>query len=350
VLGVGQDSLPSADEAGKRIRASGRPVSPLADGWLQSELNLPELAPVLSLSPKITWPNTRLTLHGQGEYVRSTVQMNFPEPVTGALEPWAIPTNLIREPLVGFTAMRGVAPWLQKSDTLKELELKSVPNQVCLWAQSLFFYQTFCAFPAVDVTNTLIRVGERAPRLLSENWRNRGLGQISWQSTNQQVFWSGLLGITPYLRPAHDLDREFVMGGLFPTVMSTNPIPSELLSQVAGKSNLVYYDWEITQDRLYQWTITSQNFAVITGSGQLRTNTAGLPWLLNVRSHLGNTVTEITARSPAEWSLVRKSHIGFSALELVALTRWLENTRFPRLGLVLPPDLPDRPASAAPAK
>jgi hypothetical protein len=111
----------------------------------------------------------------------------------------------------------------------------------------------------------------------------------------------------------------------------------------------VYYDWEITQARLSSWRIMAQLFAMIANKPQFTTNTAGLPWLVAVEPKLGNTITEITAASPAEWSLVRRSHIGFTGVELVALARWLESTGFPKLSFELPPDRPLRSVPKSPA-
>jgi hypothetical protein len=70
-----------------------------------------------------------------------------------------------------------------------------------------------------------------------------------------------------------------------------------------------------------------------------------MPWMIAVEPKLGNTATEITADSPAVWSLVRKSHIGFTGIELVALARWLESTNFPKLSFELPPERPVQTAS-----
>jgi hypothetical protein len=84
----------------------------------------------------------------------------------------------------------------------------------------------------------------------------------------------------------------------------------------------------------------------------LSTNNAALPWLMAIEPRLGNSATEIAAISPAEWSLVRKSHIGFTGVELVALALWLESANFPKLSLELPPAPPAKTAStplAAPA-
>jgi len=139
-----------------------------------------------------------------------------------------------------------------------------------------------------------------------------------------------------------------VFGGLFPPVPVTNPPPAELLAQLQRNPRLVYYDWEITQARLSSWRVMAQLFAVIANKPQFTTNTAGLPWLMAVEPKLGNTITEISAESPTQWWLTRKSHIGFTAVELVALTRWLESTNFPRLSLELPPDRPSPSGSKLP--
>src|SRR5262249_4105698 len=161
---------------------------------------------------------------------------------------------------------------------LQKLGLKPVPNELYLWAQSQQTFQSFFAFPLQDVTNTLIRIGVRAPSLISEDWQKRGLAQISWQDTNHQVIWRGLGLIAPFLRPTRDADKEFAVGGLFPAVSVSRPVPAQLLAQLAA-TNLVYYDWEITQSRLEQWRIMAQLFAVIAGKPQFTTNNAGLPWL-----------------------------------------------------------------------
>ena len=153
----------------------------------------------------------------------------------------------------------------------------------------------------------------------------------------------------PFLKPAAFKGRELVLGGLFPPSPLTNPPPAELLSQLTSQPKLVYYDWEITQTRLTSWRVLAQLFAMIAGKSQFTTNTAGLPWMMAVAPKLGNTATEITADSPAEWSLVRKSHIGFTGIELVALARWLESTNFPKLSFELPPERPVQAASTPPS-
>jgi hypothetical protein len=175
--------------------------------------------------------------------------------------------------------------------------------------------------------------------LLSTNWRSRGLAQIDWQSNTHQLLWR-LPYAAPFLKPAAFKGRDLVVGGLFPPSPTTNPLPPELLTQLGSQPKLVYYDWEITQARLTSWRVLAQLLAMVAGKSQFTTNTAGLPWMIAVEPKLGNTATEITADAPAEWTLVRKSHLGFTGVEVVALARWLESTNFPKLSFELPPDSP----------
>ncbi|PYJ87803.1 MAG: hypothetical protein DME22_00355, partial [Verrucomicrobia bacterium] len=102
VLGIGQNSLPGVSEAARRIKTGGRPIALASNYWLQTELNLPRLSAALGLSPAIKWPRAKLTVIGHAENLRSNLRMVFPEAVTGPLDPWQVPTNIINEPLVSF--------------------------------------------------------------------------------------------------------------------------------------------------------------------------------------------------------------------------------------------------------
>jgi hypothetical protein len=344
VLSIGQNSLPTFSEALGRIKSTGRPIPKASGYWLQLEADLPRLHQALSLSASIRWPTMALSLTGAGENLRSTMRLAFAESMTGPLPPWRVPTNIIREPLVSFTAMRGVGPLLGTCPTVSKLQLTAPPNEVFLWAQDGTAFQTFWAWPAQEAINTLKRIAEVAPSLVSPELQKRGVAQIIWQPTNSQVFWKALPAITPFLTRSEDGGREYITGGLFPPLRSTNPPPPDLLAQFIDRTNLLYYDWEITQGRLFQWQVLSQLFAVIADKPQLTTNYAALPWLLKIGPYLGNTVTEITVNSPREWSLNRKSHLGLTGVELVTLARWLESTNFPRLSF----DLPRPPRRAVP--
>lgn len=337
-VGIGDETSRLFDGALAALRDKRPPVAPQPDEWLTTEADLSRLARPLGLPTKTSWPRTTLTMTGRDENLRTTMRFVFPEPVTGSLEAWRVPTNIACEPLVSFTAMRGVTPLLSQWDVLKSLAVEPVPNELYFWAQEHTAFTTFGAFPAPDATNQIQRIAERAPRLLGEKWQQQGLAQIEWDAANPQAIWKGLLMVTPHLRPARDAGTNFIVGGLFPQLRTSRPPPAELLAQFIQRPDVVYYDWEITQARVGQWRHLSQLFSVIVGQPQLSTNMAGLNWLLLMEREplLGNTITEITTLSPKEWLLVRRSHIGFNGLELVALIRWIESRDFPRLSLRLP--------------
>jgi hypothetical protein len=352
-LSVGRESTPALDGAMRQIKQSGRPVGVASNYWLETELDLPRLARLVDFRPQFRWPSIQLSVTGRGEDLRTTGRMTYSEPSTGPMEAWRIPTNVMTEPLISFTTARGVEPLLRSSQVFSRLGIEPVPNQFFVWAQSSIPFQTFWAWPSHNATNNLPIAAQRAREILGTTWQQRGLAQIEWQSTNRHVIWKGLPVVLPFLRSVNIGSQEFVLGGLFPTVATTNPPPPELLAQVTSRSNLVYYDWEITQDRLAQWTILNQTASVIANKSQFRTNLPALPWLGKVGPLLGNTITEVTADSPTQWSLVRRSHMGLTGFEIVALVRWLESTNFPGLGIDLP-SVPTtssvKPAAGTPPK
>jgi len=347
VLGVGNAPLSTTDRLVRTLKSTGRPAAALTQSWLEAEAALGKLAGPLEWSPKLPWPQVSVSVSSYDEYLRTTMRLVFAEPVAGPLTPWHVPTNLIREPLISFTAARGVSPLLQRSETLRQLELGPVPNELYFWAQQPVTFQSFLTFPCPGASNAARRIAARAPSVLGTNWQKRGLAQIEWQATNQQVLWKSLPIITPFLRPSRSASSDYLIAGLFPPVFSSNAVPGELLAQFVSRTNVWYYDWEITQARLEQWRMMAQLFAVIAGKPQFTTNTAALPWLMGLEKHLGNSVTEITTSSPREWAMTRKSHLGLTAVELVTLARWLESAEFPRLRLELPPA--PRPPRGKPA-
>jgi hypothetical protein len=348
LIGIG-DSLTRFDRALASSLEARRPVTALKEGWLVAEGNLAKLAGPIGLTPGREWPRAELSISGQDENLRTSLRLLFPEPVLGPMQAWHVPTNIACEPLVSFTAMRGVGPLLKRWEGLRNLGVDTPPNELYLWAQEHTTLATFGAFPAADPTNQIRRIAERAPGMLGESWHKQGWAQIEWDPANHQAIWKGLLMVVPHLRPERDVGTNFVVGGLFRQLRTKRPPPAELLEQFVPRPDVLYYDWEITQARLGQWRHLSQLYSVIAGQPQLSTNMAALRWLLVLETEplLGNTITEITAVSPTEWSLVRRSHIGFNGLELVALARWFESESFPRLRFDLPTTDGPRPARRA---
>jgi len=133
------------------------------------------------------------------------------------------------------------------------------------------------------------------------------------------------------------------------------------MAQFVGRTNLVYYDWEITQTRLDQLRLVAY-----MAESNLRRHRASTPGDLPVfsprrpaqkflaailprlsrdtdRGREGESITEITLTSSRELTLVRRSPVGLTALEFIGLSWWLESPSFPRLS-------PASASSGQPAK
>ena len=121
----GSTTSPPASSAAKRrypplhqsknptIQQSNNPtIHPL---WLEADLDLPRISSALALGWNLptNFPRILLTAQADDAGVRTRAKLDFPEPLPLELEAWNIPTNLIHDPLIGFTAVRGIRPWLK---------------------------------------------------------------------------------------------------------------------------------------------------------------------------------------------------------------------------------------------
>jgi hypothetical protein len=344
LVGLGDGPLAGVEEAARRIKSAGRPVAVLTNSWVMMDLNLPRLRDALGWSAGLPWPRARGSISGREEYVRTALQLQFASPVTPALPAWVLPTNLVREPLISFTAARGVASWVGGLPFVSDLKLPELPDEFFMWGLRDATFGSFLAFPAKDPTNVISRVAEQGQKAIVDPIERKHLTRLQQRADPPIVIWQGLPILVPFARVAALDQPGWVHGGFVPLVRSNAPAV-EVFTQLTRSTNTVYYDWEITQDRLHQWFVMSQLFAVLADQSQLTTNMPAKAWLEKIPTQLGNTVTEVTAQGPAEWSFARKSHLGFTGFELVQLGRWLESTNFPKLSLQLPPP-PPRPQPA----
>ncbi len=128
----------------------------------------------------------------------------------------------------------------------------------------------------------------------------------------------------------------FHCGGYLSELGGTNPPPPAVLfQQIAGRTNLVYYDWEITGEHAWAWRNVVNIFRHIFEKPRLAPETASIVWINSISNRLVNTVTEITQSDTKRFTLVRKGPIGLTGIELIALAHWLESPDFPLNGLSL---------------
>jgi hypothetical protein len=230
---------------------------------------------------------------------------------------------------------------------LTELGL-AAPNQLFSWAQSQVPYQTQFAWEMAGASNWIQATTAKLKPALAARvpWLN--LGELEFATNLTRLLWHGFPVIVPFINPASD--PGFVEAGIFPVRNPRGPAPPELYAQFRGRTNLVLYDWEITQPRLADWQSMGMLHQMLAGYLPPATNGPARRWLqdTNVTRFLGNAVTEITRTSPRELAAVRTSAIGLTAFELHWLARWLDGSRFPRQ---TPPEWPanrGRRAAATP--
>ena len=339
LLGIGSPALPGLVDVLGHLRDSQRPVPALTNAWLSVSANLAQLAGPLGLASGMDWPEVDLAWRGDGEHVRAGGRIRFSRELTGPLDAWQVPTNLVSEPLISFSAVRGVRPILQQVEWLRPLQLDPLPDQLFAWAQGTAEGQLYCAFPMPGLAGLLPRWVTNAPQIFPAWARDMKLTQFEYYANEASLSWRGILPvITPNLKSVRHQDQEFAYGALFPPI-PLGPPPDELLAQLA-RDDLVYYSWEVSTPRITQWIALSQLLSVMTQTPQLAGGQPALSWLFRAAPELGNAATEMLAVSPREWRLDRKSTVGFTAAELILGLRWLDSASFPRLSLLL-----DRPGA-----
>jgi hypothetical protein len=261
------------------------------------------------------------------------------------LEKWRMPTNTIHQPFVSFTAARGIAPWLEKQNWAQPYEILPVPNQGFIWALAQMPLQTFAAVPVPDASNALVQLDQKLSA--STNWQSHFMMPLTMEMTNNQISWTGLPFVAPKLEALHEPSGDFLFAGVFPNNPKGKPLPPELLT-LLGQTNLVYYHWEITAERLKLLPQLTQLALMVTRHRQLDAQSAAGKWLAAVGPTLGNSVTEVTQTAPNQLTFVRKASGGLTAVELTALANWLEAPNFPGCDLRLPPPKPRHPHPKTP--
>jgi hypothetical protein len=337
VFGGGQDKLPLSDELVRRILADKRPAPAEQTNWLAADLDWPRLARWFPTLKAVDLPETQWQAFGRGSNLYLVGKLIFPQPFAGKLEPWRMPTNTIHQPIVSFTAARGIAPWLEKQSWAQPYEISPVPNQIFVWALAGYPLQTFAAVPVPDGKQALQQFEQKL--YVNTAWQSHFMMPVTMVTTNNQIAWRGMPFIAPILRTVHEPSGDFLFAEVFPNSPKSKPLPPELFAQL-NRTNLVYYDWEVTGERLKLLPHLTQLALMLTRHKQLAAQSAADKWLNRIGPTLGVTVTEITQTAPNELSFKRKAPGGLTAFELTALANWLEVTNFPGCDLRLPPPKP----------
>jgi hypothetical protein len=377
LIGCAQDQLPLQDEYLQRTKRTGRSIAksdPLLDGvgsgsWLEIFLdcpNLPSLIPALAasdgermairsavglstnqqrstVSPQSLLkglPALNVSLRGRDGKLRISGDFAFRDPFSWKLEPWQIPTNLIHDPIISFTAIQGLAPMLRNHQGALGLELLDpLPDQLFVWAGGSLPVQTLTAAPMKDATGFLRSLATQLMSRFNPVLQAHDVGGLVMATNNSgaaSLRWTGIPPfVTPFISAEQDSGKDFLLAGIFPNWGGTNP-PPVLFQYLATRTNLVYYDWEVTGEHAWAWRACINVFRHFFEKPRLGPDSASIVWINSVSNHLANTVTEVTRSDSNRLAFVRQGPIGLTGLELMALAHWLESTNFPLNGLALP--------------
>jgi hypothetical protein len=233
---------------------------------------------------------------------------------------------------------------LAEEPLIRSLGLKQTPNQLFLWGLSPEIpLQIKAAAFVGNPVEAMVALEEKVAPQLSRRLLDLGLGQIQVPRENYLI-WQGLPLIVPHLEPAPPPESGFLMGGILPVIGGkfTNAPPAELIAQINGRKDLLYYDWEITQLRLEQLRQLLRFLSIFTTLAMPDPESAGARWLDAIEPRLGNTITEITVISPRELRLMRSSHLGWNGTELLGMVQWLSGPLFPRFPEIALREVPRR--------
>jgi hypothetical protein len=305
-----------------------------AGNWLEADLDLPRLTdirPVWLADLKLPVSGFKFQVAGEHGEILTRGTATLAQPWTAELPAWDIPTNTIHGPLSSFTALRGLDSLLAAWPAWTKTGLTPAPNQAVCWAQAGLPFNAFFAAPLPDGSNQLRQLGQRLVQAGNPWLASHATGFFECPGNPAIIRWRGALIASPFLQSIPVGRQTFVMGGLAPDA-ATGPgaLPAEILQPLQNGTNLVFYQFEQTWQRLEDDLMTLQLLRVLFHQAQLAPAGPEVRWLKALEDQVGDTRTTVSRLDSHRLSLVRTSTLGLSALELHLLADWLESPAFPR--------------------
>lgn len=288
-------------------------------------------------------PDFSAIFKAEKDGVRTEASLYFEQSISSALPEWRVPHQLISEPIVSFSAARGMSniisdfPFIEK--IVKKWGKERLPDQFFSWSRSSIVSSKgvpiFPMYLGWMIDEDEIPIGDLAkglPEILGEGiLKNARL--LSIPKRNELILAVIPSFIQPFIRGMSLPDGGARIAGLFPLSETARPAPEALFEQLHSREKIVYYQWEITQRRIETYKVLLRFFAFLLDKPQGGKQAMGFEWLSAIESKMGNAATIITAPEPKRWELIRKSHFGLTGLELTILARWLESESFPWIDL-----------------
>jgi hypothetical protein len=331
LIGIGPEQTDPAEGLGKRVAQKPASASG-ANPWLEASLDLAWLANATGCAEWLptNLPKLSVTMNWEGNDVRTRGTLRFPAPAARSLQPWTIPTNLVQDPLISFTAVRNTKATLASLRWWPGLQFGEPPDQLYSWELGGLPFQWFFAGSTREATNLLTRISDKLQTEGNPWLAANSYGSFGPATNGNGVGWSNMPVADAFLMHANDGGSGVVYGGLVRPSVTNPPPPAELFQQVLGKADLVYYDWEMTGPRIQHWTFSGQLLRMVLHKAQLNPRGNAVAFLTALETRLGNCGTVVTRTSPDQFSLSRKSSAGLTAFEFSVLADWLESPQFPR--------------------
>jgi hypothetical protein len=327
IAGCGDDLSPLRDKYLQQLKAQGRPVPVLKENWLEADADWGRLTTWLPDWARLVKPaHLEVSVTVVTNHLRMTAHIVYPEAISWRLEPWNIPTNLIQSPLDSLTAAQDIAAILNPSPTLTRVCGTLLTNQFYAWAMGEMPLQTYVAWPVANASNVLAELSTEAPAAFNADMEKLNGADLVWQPEFNRLYLPKLGIGSPDLSAAEDHGQQFLLSTLFPLSPVGKPAPDQLLKQIIGRTNLVYFDREVTGPRLQEWRMLGDILFHRLG---VRPREIGIAkgfeakWLDGLRPLAGNTSTEITRVAPNELLAVRNSPVGLTGIEIYLFSEWL---------------------------
>jgi hypothetical protein len=322
LVGRGDNLSTQQAEYLNQIKTQGRPAPALQHNWLEADIDSTRLGGWLRfLQPA----RIRITVAPKEDHLNINAQVIEADAIPWKSEPWQIPTNLMRGQIITFTAGQNVAAFLKMNSALSRLAANPLTNQFYYWTLDQMPMLNYMAWPVVNASNALASLSTEAPAALNADLKRFNGTELVWHP-NRRLVWQNMGMLTPSLEAVQETNGQFLFLSSFPRMTQGKTVPDELLAQIQGRTNLVYYDWELTGRRLQEWQILKgmiSNRALAQGNGTASVMYVETQWIIALAGLAGNTVTEITRVAPNELSIERKAPLVFTAAELVLLANWI---------------------------
>ncbi len=347
LVGYGDEFSAAQNEYLKQIKASGRPAPSLEQNWLEADLASGGLGGWFRyLRPA----KIKVAIKANAENLQWRLSVVEAEPMAWNSQPWRIPKDLVHGQIISFTAGQDLGAFLKMSPLLSHLAGNPLTNQFCFWALDQLPMLNFMAWPQLEASNILQRLSTEAPGALNRELKRFNGTELNWLPDAHKLICRNIRLFAPTLEAVQSSEGQFLLLSSFPRPPGGRPAPEALLAQIQGRSNVVYYDWEMTRPRLMEWQVLRgmiANRALAQSNDAVDKDDLESEWLGAVAPLAGNTATEITRISPNELAVLRTAPLGFTAVELVLLADWIADAN---TGPIHPP-LPSgnmAPASAHP--